>query len=145
VAGSVGPYGATLHDYSEYHGNYVEKMSIQVNIYFNTLTLSVENCDVLCVYVFRLRSWFNPWQGRPRYIWMYTPSAVSTFGWICALYKSYYFILFECVYTSQFICTKAFTDLPPLMSEQCHDRTALLRVTADYHFDTSIVSGYYTP
>jgi hypothetical protein len=29
------------------------------------------------------------------YIWMYTPSVVSTFGWICALYKSSYFISFQ--------------------------------------------------
>jgi hypothetical protein len=35
------------------------------------------------------RSRFNPRQGRPLY--MYTPSTVSTFGWICALYKSSYF------------------------------------------------------
>jgi hypothetical protein len=36
----------------------------------------------------RRRSRFDPRQGRPHYLWMYTPSAVSTFGWICALYKS---------------------------------------------------------
>ncbi len=31
VAGSVGPYGACQHDASEYHGNYVDSMSIQVS------------------------------------------------------------------------------------------------------------------
>ncbi|XP_041483390.1 homocysteine S-methyltransferase YbgG-like [Lytechinus variegatus] len=29
VAGSVGPYGACLHDFSEYHGNYVDNMTIE--------------------------------------------------------------------------------------------------------------------
>jgi hypothetical protein len=36
----------------------------------------------------------DPRQGQPLYIWMYTPSAVSIFGWICALYKSTYFFFF---------------------------------------------------
>ncbi len=30
VAGSVGPYGATLHDRSEYSGHYVNNMTIEV-------------------------------------------------------------------------------------------------------------------
>ena len=29
VAGSVGPYGACLHDGSEYHGNYVDHMTVK--------------------------------------------------------------------------------------------------------------------
>jgi hypothetical protein len=40
------------------------------------------------------RSRFDPQQVRPLYIWMYTFSAVSTFGWICALYKSSFLFLF---------------------------------------------------
>ena len=31
VAGSVGPYGAWLHDGSEYSGNYIDNMDINVN------------------------------------------------------------------------------------------------------------------
>ena len=31
VAGSVGPLGACLHDGSEYSGNYVDNMSIEVS------------------------------------------------------------------------------------------------------------------
>ena len=30
VAGSVGPYGACQHDWSEYSGNYVDNMTIKV-------------------------------------------------------------------------------------------------------------------
>jgi hypothetical protein len=30
VGGSVGPYGACQFDKSEYHGNYVEKMNLEV-------------------------------------------------------------------------------------------------------------------
>lgn len=32
VAGSLGPYGAFLHNGSEYTGDYAEKMSIQVSL-----------------------------------------------------------------------------------------------------------------
>ena len=31
VAGSIGPYGACQFDKSEYHGNYVDKMSMEVS------------------------------------------------------------------------------------------------------------------
>lgn len=31
VAASVGPYGATLHDLSEYNGHYVDEIDMQVN------------------------------------------------------------------------------------------------------------------
>jgi hypothetical protein len=43
----------------------------------------------------RWRSRFNPRQGWPLYIWMYTPSAVSIFRWIWALYKSSFFFHFN--------------------------------------------------
>jgi hypothetical protein len=42
----------------------------------------------------RRLSRFDPQQGWPLYIWMYTPSAVSICGWICGLYKSSYFIFY---------------------------------------------------
>lgn len=32
VAGSVGPYGAFLHNGSEYTGDYAEQMSVQVSL-----------------------------------------------------------------------------------------------------------------
>jgi hypothetical protein len=56
----------------------------------------------------RRRSSFDPLQGQPLYIWMYTPSAVSIFGWICALYKSSYFIFisFIDIYIDQLIILK---------------------------------------
>lgn len=31
VGGSVGPYGACQFDCSEYHGNYVDKMNLEVD------------------------------------------------------------------------------------------------------------------
>ena len=36
IAGSVGAYGACQHDWSEYTGKYVDKMSTQVPV--NTMT-----------------------------------------------------------------------------------------------------------
>jgi hypothetical protein len=36
VGGSVGPYGACQCDKSEYHGNYVDKMKLEVYIEFGT-------------------------------------------------------------------------------------------------------------
>ena len=35
IAGSIGPYGAYLHDGSEYSGHYVDTMTIQVHQYFS--------------------------------------------------------------------------------------------------------------
>lgn len=37
IAGSVGPYGAYLHDGSEYSGHYVDTMTTQVLVYSNIL------------------------------------------------------------------------------------------------------------
>lgn len=35
VAGSIGPYGAHLHDGSEYTGSYIDRVSVEVSLYFN--------------------------------------------------------------------------------------------------------------
>lgn len=35
VAGSVGPYGAAMHDGSEYNGNYTDTLTKQVNIIYD--------------------------------------------------------------------------------------------------------------
>jgi hypothetical protein len=48
--------------------------------------------------VVRAADWYasdpglNPRQGRPLYIWMYTPAPWAFLGWICALYKSHHLI-----------------------------------------------------
>lgn len=45
VAASVGPYGATLHDMSEYDGHYVKTMTAQVLIVFD---LFEELYNIVC-------------------------------------------------------------------------------------------------
>jgi hypothetical protein len=61
----------------------------------------------------RRRLRFDFRQGRPLYIWMYTPSAVSTFGWICALFKSsnFIFISFSVVWPLPSLCEFIFLNL----------------------------------
>jgi len=39
VAGSVGPYGACQHDGSEYTGNYVDHMTVEVSVILFILQL----------------------------------------------------------------------------------------------------------
>ena len=45
VAGSVGPYGACLHDRSEYTGDYVDSMTIQVSCNNFKLVETYLNCS----------------------------------------------------------------------------------------------------
>ena len=45
VAGSVGPYGACLHDRSEYTGDYVDSMTIQVSCDNFKLVKTYLNCS----------------------------------------------------------------------------------------------------
>ena len=49
VAGSVGPYGACLHDRSEYTGDYVDSMTVQVSCDNFRLVKTYLNCS--CSYV----------------------------------------------------------------------------------------------
>ena len=52
IAGSVGPYGAyNSPDAAEYHGNYVDSMSIEVRLYKCTYVCTVNIYKCLYIYV----------------------------------------------------------------------------------------------
>jgi hypothetical protein len=83
------------------------------------------------------RSRFDPRQGRPLNIWMYTPSAVSTFRWICALYKSSYFISFH------FNTLKTLTSHKQLKEiEKCKLQHQFYINFSFYHLDEALRAKY---
>lgn len=64
VAGSVGPYGAFLHDGSEYTGVYEAEMSVEVRLYFMHMPSDMHNlppsdCGI-CPLSQELKAWHRP-------------------------------------------------------------------------------------